>query len=156
MYDLNTLRNNSEPVAEYLSTSSRETPAFEENRRAYAPDSDVVTKLKRFVDEVFVIAFSAEWCPDCHRNIPILGLIAEEAGLEINIFGHLMRAPEKPRGNWRIPPSPAEVEEFDVRKIPTIVVLNSDGDKIGEIVEKPPMGVSLERALLDIVESEEH
>ena len=152
MYDVERLRKNSDPIAEYLNNSIKETAAFKENVEGYELDADVAKKLKKFVEDYVVFDFSAEWCPDCQRNIPVLGLIAEETGLEVNIFGHLMRDPEKPKGYWRVPPSPAEVEEFKVKRIPTIIVLSKEGDKIGEIIESPPEGKSLEEALLDIFE----
>jgi len=152
MYDIERLRKNSDPVAKYLSNSIKETSAFRENLEEYELDADVAKKLK-FVEDYVVFAFSAEWCPDCQRNIPVLGLIAKETGLEVNVFGHLMRDPEKPKGYWRIPPSPAEVEKFKVEKIPTIIVLTKEGNKIGEIIENPPEGKSLEEALLDILEA---
>jgi len=50
-----------------------------------------------------------------------------------------------------VPPSPPEVDEFSVPKIPLIVVLNKDGEKAGEIVENPPPGKTVEQALLAIM-----
>jgi hypothetical protein len=44
-----------------------------------------------------------------------------------------------------------EVKEFDVVKIPLIVVLDRDGERVGEIVENPPPGKTVEGALLDIL-----
>ena len=54
---------------------------------------------------------------------------------------------------WRIPPSPEEVEVFDVVKIPSMYVLDMDGNHLGQIIENPPHGKSLERAILEILES---
>lgn len=62
-----------------------------------------------------------------------------------------MRDPTKPKGYWRIPPSPLEVEEFTVRKISTIVVIDEKGEKTEEIIENLPEGKTLEEALLDII-----
>ena len=45
----------------------------------------------------------------------------------------------------------AEVKEFDVVKIPLIVVLNGDGEELGEIVENPPEGETLEESLFKIL-----
>ena len=36
-------------------------------------------------------------------------------------------------------------------KIPLIVVLDKAGEKVGEVVENPPPGKTLEQALLDII-----
>ncbi len=100
-----------------------------------------------------MVVFSAEWCPDCHRNVPILALLNREAGLEVRVFGHLMRDSKNDKRWWRIPPSPPEVDDFDVVKIPHIAVLDMKGEVVGEIIESPPEGKSLEQALLDIFES---
>jgi thiol-disulfide isomerase/thioredoxin len=151
MYDLCKLRRGSEPVDGYLSSSSKEAPSFAKRFSEYRLDPDVTEKLKKYSGEVVVFAFSAEWCPDCQKNIPVLGLISETTGLEVRIFGHLMRDPKKPKGFWKIPPSPAEVEEFQVRKIPTIIVIDRRGTKVGEIIENPQEGRTLEEALLDML-----
>ena len=60
----------------------------------------------------------------------------------------------KNHGNrWSVPPSPSEVEEFDVQKIPLIIVLNAQGQVLGEIVENPPEKKTLEQSLLDILDA---
>ena len=81
-----------------------------------------------------------------------LNKISEFSGLEVRVFGHLMRSPLNSSERWKIPPSPPEVKEFNVKKIPLIVVLNKNGEKLGEIEENPPKGTSLEKALLQIYE----
>jgi thiol-disulfide isomerase/thioredoxin len=98
-----------------------------------------------------VVVFSAEWCKDCRRNVPVLGLVAEATGLEVRVFGHLMREVKDSDERWSIPPSSPEVKEFNVIKIPLISVLDGNGEEIGEVVENPPEGQSLEEALLDIL-----
>lgn len=152
MYDLEKIRRNSESVVDYLS-SIREYDAFSRRLKEYRLDNNVVEELKRYAERGVVIVFSAEWCPDCALNVPVLGLIAEATGLEVRIFGHLMRDPLNPKERWRIPPSPPEVREFNVVKIPLIVVLNNRGEKVGEIVENPPEGRSLEEALLGLLKT---
>lgn len=154
MYNLEKLIKNSEKVSEYLSASSVKVPAFKENYEKYALKNDTIDRLKGHREDVLIFAFSAEWCPDCQRHIPTLGLIADSAGIQVNIFGHLMRDPKSSKSRWRIPPSPPEVEAFDIRRIPTIILLNRKGQKIGDIIENPPKGTSLEKAILEILESE--
>ncbi len=152
-YDLTRLRKNSEGIADYLSSVSGEAPAFAKRKREYRLNENITGELKRHSGEAVVIVFSAEWCPDCHSNVPVLGLLSEATGLDVRVFGYLKRDTKNPDKRWRIPPSPAEVREFNVIKIPLIVVLNKEGEKIGEIVEKPPEGKSIEEALLNILEN---
>jgi len=150
-FDLEAIRSNSESVADYLKSSEEKTPKFVEQKATYNLNKDTVEKIKAYAGSAVVVVFSAEWCPDCYRNVPVLDLISEEAGLEVRVFGHLMRNVTDPEEKWAIPPSPPEVKKFNVIKIPLITVLNEEGEKLGEIIEKPPEGQTLERALLDIL-----
>lgn len=151
MYDIEKIRRSSEPIGEYLRAVLKDRPAFAERYREYLLDAPTVEELKRYAEGYMIVVFSAEWCKDCARNVPVLGLLSEATGMEIRVFGHLIRDPLSPGGGWRIPPSPPEVKEFEVNKIPLIVILSRDGDKVGEIVENPPGGVSLEKAILSIL-----
>jgi thiol-disulfide isomerase/thioredoxin len=148
MYDIEKLRQNSEKISVYIRTHK----IFKKNAE-YELDQEVVDRFKNYANDVIIFVFSAEWCPDCKKHLPVLGLLAKATGIEVNVFGHLMRDPKKPKGYWRIPPSPPEVEEFFIKKIPTIAVLDIEGNKVGTIVENPPEMKTLEKALLDIIES---
>jgi thiol-disulfide isomerase/thioredoxin len=150
-YDLEAIVDSSEPISEYLKASEEETTKFSERRAEYKLNGDAVEGIRAKVGDVVVVVFSAEWCPDCFRNVPVLGLLNEETGLEVRVFGHLKRNIMTPDERWAIPPSPPEVKEFNVIKIPLITVLNRDGEKLGEIVENPPKGQTLETALLEIL-----
>jgi thiol:disulfide interchange protein len=74
MYDLTKLKKKSEPVESYLLSSNKKTPSFAKRFAEYKLDSDVTEELKNHIDSIVIIAFSAEWCPDCRNNIPVLGL----------------------------------------------------------------------------------
>ena len=151
IFDLEAVRNASESVVDYLKGSEAKTPRFSERKSTYELNRDAVDKIRAHASRAVVVAFSAEWCPDCFRNVPVLGLVSEETGLEVRVFGGLMRDAKNPSERWAVPPSPPEVKAFNVVKIPLIAVLNTDGEKIGEIVENPPEGVTLEEALLEIL-----
>jgi len=153
MHDLDKIRAASKPVLEYVEDCREKAPRFHEQCETYLLDEEAVTKIRCHSSRVVVVAFSAEWCPDCHRNILILALLHREAGLEIRVFGHLMRDAKNDDRRWRIPPSPPEVDDFDVVKIPHIAVLDMNGEVVGEIIENPPEGKTLEQALLDILEA---
>jgi len=151
MYDLPKLRGNSEPILEYLKGSKAKTDRFMERFYAYKLDHGVTDKIRKHAGEAVVFVFSAEWCPDCYSNVPVLALIHEATGLDVRVFGHIMRDPKSNTRKWAVPPSPAEVEEFKVAKIPYIVVLDKRGVKMGEIVENPRPGLTLEEELLGII-----
>jgi len=152
MYDIQKLRDKSEPILEYLEGSKSKTDRFMERFYGYKLDHGVADKIRKHAGEAVVFVFSAEWCPDCHRNVPVLALIHEATGLEVRVFGHIMRDSKSDTRRWAVPPSPREVEEFNVTKIPYIVVLSVDGEKRGEIVENPRPGLTLEEELLGLLE----
>ena len=151
IYDIESLRKKSEPIAKYLEEAYETTRSFARRLEDYRLDEKAARRLRELAEGVVVFVFSAEWCPDCHRNVPVLKLIQDATGIEVNVFGHLKKDASDARGLWKIPPSPPEVKDFEVDKIPLIVVLNMDGMMIGEIVENPPEGQTLEKALLDIL-----
>jgi thiol-disulfide isomerase/thioredoxin len=150
-YDVSKLRKGSESVRDYVAEPSKAKDTFHKRRAEYELDAAVVKKLKKRAKEYTVIVFSAEWCPDCMRNVPVLDMIAEATGLEVRAFGHIMRDAKSNTRKWAVPPSPPEVDEFKVDKIPYMVVLKKNGEKAGEIIENPPAGVTLEQAILNII-----
>jgi thiol-disulfide isomerase/thioredoxin len=150
-YDIAKLKRGSESVNDYVSAPSKAKDAFDKRRAEYKLDAASVKELKKRAKDFFIVVFSAEWCPDCMRNVPVLDMIAEATGLEVRVFGHIMRDAKSNTRKWAVPPSPPEVEEFSVQKIPYMVVLKKDGEKAGEIVENPPQGMTMEQALLAIM-----
>ncbi len=151
--DLAKIRMGSEVVRDYVSAPSKAKDAFDKRRVEYKLDAAVVKELKKRAKDYTVVAFSAEWCPDCMRNVPVLNLIAEATGLEVRVFGHMMRDAKSNTRKWAIPPCAPEVEEFGVVKIPLIVVIDKAGEKVGEVVENPLPGKTMEQALLDIIKA---
>jgi len=150
-YDIAKLRKGSEPVQDYVSAPSKAKDAFDKRRAEYKLDAAAIKELKKKAKDYFIVAFSAEWCPDCMRNVPVLDMVAEATGLEVRVFGHIMRDAKSNTRKWAVPPSPPEVDEFGVQKIPYMVVLRKEGEKAGEIVENPPQGMTVEQALLAIM-----
>jgi thiol-disulfide isomerase/thioredoxin len=153
MYDLDHLNECSYDVKDYIEASKEKAPQYMERYDEYTLDKEVATKIQCHAENYTVIAFSAEWCPDCYRNIPVLAHIQEQTGLKTRVFGHLMRDAKNPNKLWACPPSPVQVEEFKVVKIPTMYILSNEGELEGTIVENAPEGQTLERAILNILES---
>jgi len=151
-YDIARLRTGSKAVHDYVNEPSKAKETFDRRHDEYKLDPVTVKELKNRAKDYLIIVFSAEWCPDCFRNVPVLDLLAEATGIEVRVFGHIMRDDKSNTRKWAIPPSPPEVEEFNVVKIPLVVVLKKDGKKLGEIIENPPPGKTLEQALLEIIE----
>jgi thiol-disulfide isomerase/thioredoxin len=110
----------------------------------------MLEKLKQYSEDVVIYGFSAEWCPDCYRNVPIMARFSEETGIQVRIFDNLMRDAKNDARMWAYPPSPQEANDFHVYKIPTFIVVVKRIE-VGRIIENPPEGKSLEENLLDIL-----
>jgi len=124
---------------------------FFERMKAYSLKEEVVEELKKYVDEIFVVVFSAGWCKDCVANVPVLALLAEKIGLKVRVFGSLKKDIFNPNEIWRVPPSPPEVKEFEVETIPHAVIFHVNGRELGRIVEKPASGKTIEEEVLQLV-----
>ena len=129
---------NSQDVEEYVRESGVEDPRFLDRLEGYRLDPQVAARLRCYRDSHLVVAFNAEWCPDCMRQIPVLALVQRETGLKARVFGHLMRDAKNAKRRWSIPPSPPQVEDFEVERIPPIFVLDKEGAVLGSVVENPP------------------
>jgi thiol-disulfide isomerase/thioredoxin len=145
------IRNKTVSASKYIDNLQ---PIFREKfltrKHTYKLNQEAIAEIKEFADKYFIVAFSAEWCKDCAANIPVLALISEETGLEVRVFGGLMKDPLSHERKWRIPPSPPEVETFNVDKIPLIILFDKEGNEVGRIVENPK-APTLEEELLKII-----
>ena len=158
MHDLQALRASSEPVEEYLMALSDANEAFTQRLQDYELDPIVTGKLKAYAGKAFIFSFSAEWCKDCKRNVPVLKLIQDATGIKARVLSHIMRDakhsnPSTPEEKWKIPPSPPEILDFKVFNIPYITVLDAQGNELGAVIENPPTDKTLEGALLAILEA---
>jgi hypothetical protein len=155
-FDLTHIERKTLSVGPYL--DSLEPPfreKFLERKQTYTLNQEAANQLRRVRNKNMAIAFSAQWCKDCASNIPVLALISETTGLEVRIFGGLKKDPLSQTKKWRVPPSPPEVETFNVDKIPLIIVFDKDGKEVGRIVENPKLTPTLEEEIVKIVLEQE-
>ncbi len=152
MVDLKEIRWKTVSVDDYISSiSKRFIEKFLERKENYQPNHEALERLKKEANNYMVVVFSAEWCKDCAKNVPVLWLISEFTGLEVRVFGNLKKDPLNPKTRWRIPPSPPEVETFDVKKTPWILIFDKEGKEIGKIIENPKYTGSVEEELLYLI-----
>jgi thiol:disulfide interchange protein len=150
--NLSEIRKKTVSVEQYL--DSLEEPfreRFLTRKQTYTLNQEAVNQLKKVADKYVIVAFSAEWCKDCAVNIPVLALISEATESEVRIFGGLKKDSLSHTRKWRIPPSPQEVETFQVDKIPLIIVFDKEGKDIGKIIENPLEKPTLEEELIQII-----
>ena len=141
------------PVGEYINEIPQPfKDKFLNKMRVYQMDEKITKKLREHAKNLVVIVFSAEWCKDCAENVPILAKLAEETGIDVFVFGGLKTNPLNQKEKWSIPPSPPEVKQFNVQRIPHIIIFNKNGKELGVIIENPKLGLSLEKEIFNIVQ----
>jgi thiol-disulfide isomerase/thioredoxin len=118
------------------------------NYKLYEPRPDVLEEicnlLKIKSEKLRIIAFGADWCPDCHKNVPIMiklvkSLNTDDVELRI-LYGIMVNALHKPGESiWHKTRSPPEASnhKFELRAIPTFYFFNKQGTYLGRIVEHP-------------------
>ncbi|MGA3191185.1 MAG: thioredoxin family protein [Candidatus Bathyarchaeia archaeon] len=153
-FDLSEIRKKTVSVDQYI--DSLEQPLKEKflnRKQEYKLQPQTIDELRRFAEKYVAIVFSVTWCKDCAEYIPVLSLLFEAAGLEVRVFGGLMKDPLSHVCKWRIPPSPPEVITFEVDKIPLIIIVDLYGKEIGRIIESPKRWPTLEQELYEIIKS---
>lgn len=152
--DFREIRAKTAPVGEYIQSLD---PPFREKylarKQEYQPKPEALQELRQVASSHVIVVFSAQWCKDCAVNVPVLALISEQTGIEVRVFGGLKKDPLSHVRKWRVPPSPPEVETFNVDKIPLIIVFDSQGNEVGRMVENPVHMPTLEEELLEIIKS---
>lgn len=143
------------PIQDYLaSLKAEDKRKYDQRRETYTPKKEVLDALKAQKDKFIIFVIGASWCKDCATHIPVLDLIREATGLEIQVLNGVKADPLNPNRQWAVPPSPPEVDTFCITRIPTILVLSKDGREIGRITEHPEITPTLEEELLHIMMKE--
>lgn len=155
IHNLKSLKENGITYKEYIdSLSGKSGEEFKQFYIDYNPKEDVISELAEKSKGYTIVAFSAVWCKDCKTNCAaFLKIVEKKPEIEAIFFKDIKSAPLDPNIRWRIPPSPPEVDEFDLRKIPTFYILNNEGKIIGELVENPSHKETIEEELVYILDN---
>ncbi len=121
--------------------------------KEYKLDSGVVDELKDIVKGMTVVVFSAAWCGDCTRAMPVMMHLEEQLDLEVMAFSKIKTAPLNPDRQWAVPPSPPEVNEWGATAIPFFVFFDSDGNRVATLTEKPKVKDTLEAEILHVLKN---
>jgi len=100
--------------------------------------------LKDKNEQLKIVAFGADWCPDCHKNVPrmiklVKRLKTDDVELRI-LYGIMINALHKQEESiWHKTRSPPEAvnPKFELKAIPTFYFFNKQGEYLGRIVEHP-------------------
>lgn len=154
-HDIDKLRKNGITTEEYIdSLEGKSGKELEENYQKYQPKKEIIKKLAEEAKGYTFIAFSAVWCKDCKTNMAAFAkIVKEQPEIDAICFKGIKSAPLDPNIRWRIPPSPKEVDEFNLERIPTIYILDSKGQQVAEMIENPKNKETLEEELLYLLEN---
>jgi thiol-disulfide isomerase/thioredoxin len=147
-----------DPIAyiEHIDEPSQQVK-FTEKLTVTRVKPEVAQKLGKLVRDYKLrfIVFSASWCKDCQEVLPALAKINQIANIPMKILGgakinQLVQA----NGNkWHIPPSPPEMNTYNIEKVPAILILDGYLHEIARMYERPPPGKTLEAYLLGLIET---
>jgi len=117
----------------------------------YQPDRTAIKKLRGARGHYRILSVLGSWCSDSRREVPRLVKVLNQVGGDH--FTHEMygvdhtlvvTAPDFPEGL---------LENKKAERVPTIIVLDGDGQELGRVVETAPM--PLEQLLVELVAPEE-
>lgn len=104
----------------------------------YSPKTEIIEEVLAKMPSAKIITISAHWCPDCRRNVPRMAKISN----------HL-------KNGWETEALDRDaegvIEKYNVRKIPTFIIQDKEGNEIARIIENPKFE-NLETDLLRIAE----
>jgi thiol-disulfide isomerase/thioredoxin len=141
-------------VTDYIDKmSASKKGGFLRRRDAYNLNKDAVKLLRNLKDKYDFIVFFADWCGDSRKAVPVLSLLEQELDIKITALGGMTKPPYGSDKFWAVPPSPAEVETFDIRSSPTIVVFKKSGEEVGRMKTRPRNTTTVEEELIWIIEA---
>ena len=153
MPSLEDIEKNSVGCCDYLENMS---PAyrggFQRQRDDYKVNPEALEKLKKYLDEFSIVVLFADWCMDARRAVPVLAIIEEQTGKKILARGGMTKPPYGSDKFWAVPPSPKEVDTFEITSSPTILIFNKEGEEIGRIKTRQKMTPSIEEEIVKIIE----
>jgi thiol-disulfide isomerase/thioredoxin len=121
-------------------------------KSAYTFKTEPLEKLKNLGDEYTFVIIFADWCGDARKAVPVMAKLEEELGIKIPSLGGMTKPPYGSDKFWAVPPSPEEVDKFEITSSPTILVFDSNGEEIGRIKTRPRMTKTFEEELVKIIE----
>jgi thiol-disulfide isomerase/thioredoxin len=140
-------------VTDYIEKmSAAQKGGFLRRRDAYELNKDAVELLRTLKDQYEFIVFFADWCGDSRKAVPVLSLLEQELDIRIAALGGMTKPPYGSGAFWAVPPSPVEVETFEIRSSPTIIVFKKSGEEVGRIKTRPKMTATVEEELIWIIE----
>ncbi|MFW9794496.1 MAG: thioredoxin family protein [Candidatus Thorarchaeota archaeon] len=126
---------------------------FIRQKNDYKLNKETAEKIRLYIEEGYsIVALYADWCGDARRAIPVLALLEDELGIRIPCLGGMKKPPYGSDKLWAVPPSPVEVDIFEVTSSPTILIFDREGKEIGRIKTRARMTPTIEDEIVKIIE----
>ncbi|MHA1187523.1 MAG: thioredoxin family protein [Candidatus Heimdallarchaeota archaeon] len=154
-HDLKKLYENGKNVDEVIESFNCKTADdIRNNCENYEPNHDVVKELVAKAKGYTIVVFSADWCKDCKINVgPFAKIVQLYPEIDAIFFKGIKTAPMDPDIKWKVPPSPPEVNDFDLQRLPTFFILDSEGYVKTILLENPKTKPTVEEELLYLIEN---
>ncbi len=125
---------------------------FQRRKDDYKINDQALEKLKEYLDDFSIAVLFADWCGDARNAVPVLAIIEEQTGKKIHALGGMTKPLYGSDKFWAVPPSPKEVDTFEVTSSPTILIFNKEGNEIGRIKTRQKMTPTIEEEIVKIIE----
>ncbi len=124
---------------------------WEAERSSYVPDPEEVGRLRTATGRYRIVVVLGSWCSDSRREVPRLEKVVESVGggvFTVELVGVDRTKRVAPTG-----PAAGLLSDRTADRVPTLVVLDADGQELGRVVETAPE--PLERLLVELIGPEE-
>jgi len=127
---------------------------FKRQKQEYKLNQDAIDHLAKISEDFTIVIIFGDWCGDARRAVPVMSLIEEETGLRIAALGGMTKPPYGSGSGkfWAVPPSPEEVDIFEITSSPTVLIFNNQGEEIGRIKTRAKMTPSMEQEIVKVIE----
>lgn len=154
MVDLADIRERTKTVKEYIDgLDEKNHGAFMKMYNEYSLDDKAVDEMKGLVKDLTIVIFSATWCGDCKRAMPVMLQLEEKLGIDVRVFSDIKTKPLDPNVQWSIPPSPQEMDDWKVKAIPWFEFIDKDGNRVAILIEKPTVKDTLEAEIVHVLKN---
>ncbi len=150
---LSDVQSDAPDCSEYMETMSQMYKGgFLRQRNEYKLNPEAIEKLGTFSENYRIVIVFADWCSDARRAVPVMSLIETETGQKISALGGMKKPQYGSDKFWAIPPSPVEVDIFEITSSPTILIFNKQGEEVGRIKTRAKMTPTIEQEIVKIIE----
>jgi len=153
MVMLSEVQSDAPDCGEYIETMSQMYKGgFLRQRNEYKLNPKAIEKLGAFSEDYRIVIVFADWCGDARRAVPVMSLIEVETGQKISALGGMKKPPYGSGKSWDVPPSPVEVDIFEITSSPTILIFNQQGEEVGRIKTRAKMTPTIEQEIVKVIE----